>query len=83
MPNFARPDHYADLEAVTTASEAAKRWHVGYKTVIYAIDSGNVAAVKRGGVWLLSVRSCERWFNRKNRRKSPKQSLKLPQNQIR
>lgn len=62
MPNAAKPAHYEPLEYVVTAASAARLYGVYRSTITYAIDAGNVAAVKCGGVWLVSVPSLVAWF---------------------
>lgn len=57
MPHHARPSHYAPLTQVSTMAAVARRWKVDKKTVRYAIDSGNIAAVQEGRVWLVSIPS--------------------------
>jgi len=57
MPHKAKPKHYDDVKRVTTASEAARLYGVSWTTVIYAIDTGNLAAEKVGGTWLISLAS--------------------------
>jgi hypothetical protein len=57
MPHEAKLEHYKHLNYVTTASEAARMYNRDIKTVLYAIDTGNIAALKVGGTWLVSVAS--------------------------
>lgn len=51
---------YAPLLAVVTMAEAARMWSRDPKTVRYAIDAGNIAAVRLGRIWLVSVPSASR-----------------------
>lgn len=62
MPNRAKPQDYAVLSEVTTVAEAARITYRHPNTIRYAIDAGNVAAVKVGRVWLVSIRSLLAWF---------------------
>lgn len=57
MPNKAKPEHFAVLEKVTTVNEAAQLASVHRTTILYNIDAGNLAAVKIGKVWLISLES--------------------------
>ncbi len=49
--------HYAVLELVATAPTVAAIWGRSYTGVIYAIDADNIAAVKCGKTWLVSLPS--------------------------
>lgn len=66
MPNHANPKHYADLERVVTLAEAARMTYHAPFVIRYNIDSGNIAAVKCGHIWLVSVQSLTDWFQRSN-----------------
>lgn len=66
MPLNAKPQHYRELEQVVTLAEACRLVNKQYSTVIYAIDAGNVAALKCGRIWLVHAQSCVDWFNRHN-----------------
>jgi hypothetical protein len=62
MPNKALPEHFEDLDRVVTLAEAARLVYRHPNIVRYAIDTGNVAAVKSGRIWLVSVRSLHENF---------------------
>jgi len=49
--------HYRVLELVATAPTVAMMWGRSYTGVIYAIDADNLAAVKCGKTWLISLPS--------------------------
>lgn len=63
MPNRAKREHYRELEQVVTLAEAARLVYRDPKTLRYAIDTGNLAAVQCGRVWLVSVRSLKQAFS--------------------
>ena len=48
---------YEPLQFVATVSEVAEHWHRHRTTVLYAIHAENIAAVKSGRTWLISVPS--------------------------
>lgn len=62
MPHKAKPDHYLDLKNVTTLADACRRWGRSKSTITYAIDTGNVAALRVGRSVLISTRSLVAWF---------------------
>lgn len=62
MPHHARPSHYDPLKQVSTLASVARRWKRDKKTVICAIDSGNIAAQKDGRIWLVSIPSVLAWW---------------------
>jgi len=64
MPNKANPRHYTECERVVTLAEACRMVNKPYHTVVYAIDAGNVAALKCGRIWLVHTQSLTDWFNR-------------------
>lgn len=66
MPLAAKSQHYRELERVVTLAEACRLVDKQYQTVIYAIDAGNVAAIKCGRIWLVNVQSLIDWFTRHN-----------------
>ena len=52
------PLHFYDpLALVATISEIAAHWQRHRNTIQYAIDAGNLAAVKSGRTWLVSLPS--------------------------
>jgi hypothetical protein len=57
MPHKAKPQHYTCLKYVTTLAGAARLYKRDKKTVRYAIDAGNIAAVQDGRNWLVSIPS--------------------------
>jgi len=57
MPNKAKQEHYKELARVVTLAEAARMVFKHPNTLRYAIDAGNLAAVRCGRVWLVSVSS--------------------------
>lgn len=61
MPHRAKPEHFAVLFQVVTVAEAARLTFSARNTIQYAIDAGNIAALKCGGVWLVSVDSLREW----------------------
>lgn len=64
MPNHAKKAHYDELKRTITLAEACRLTNRTYNTVIYAIDAGNVAAVKCGRIWLVHTQSLIEWFSR-------------------
>ena len=62
MPNAATLEHYLPLKQVTTVTDAAQRWGYHPATIRYGIDAGNIAALKVGGVWLVSVPSMRAYY---------------------
>lgn len=64
MPHAANPKHYRELEHVITLAEACRLVGKRYNTVVYAIDAGNVAAIKCGRIWLVHTQSLVDWFTR-------------------
>ncbi|MEM6284162.1 MAG: helix-turn-helix domain-containing protein [Chloroflexota bacterium] len=61
MPHDAKKAHYIILKQVTTVAEASRACGCARNTIQYAIDAGNIAALKCGGVWLISVSSLRTW----------------------
>ena len=57
MSNTANLDHYHALARVVTLAEASRITYRDPKSVKYAIQAGNIAALKCGRVWLVSVDS--------------------------
>jgi hypothetical protein len=57
MSNRANPQHFETLKQVVTMAEAARLVYRDCKSIRYAIDAGNVAAVRCGRIWLVSVPS--------------------------
>jgi hypothetical protein len=57
MPHKAKANHYNCLNHVTTLAGAARMYYRDPKTVRYAIDTNNLAAVRDGRVWLVSIPS--------------------------
>ncbi len=57
MPHGANLHHYQVLSRVVTLAEASRMVYRDPKSVKYAIDAGNVAALRCGRVWLVSVDS--------------------------
>lgn len=57
MPHKANPQHYLCLKHVTTLAGAARMYQRDANTIRYAIDTGNLAAVKDGHNWLVSIPS--------------------------
>lgn len=55
--NRAKLKHFNDLSRVVTMAEAARLVHRDPKTLRLAIDTGNLAAVQCGRIWLVSVSS--------------------------
>lgn len=53
----ARQKHFNDLMRVTTVSSVAEYWGVAKNTVVYHILRENIAAVKDGGIWIVSIQS--------------------------
>ena len=49
--------YYAPLEQVATAPTVAKIWYRSYTGILYAIQAENIAAVKCGTTWLVSLPS--------------------------
>lgn len=66
MPNYAKKEHYRELESVITMAEATRLMNTTFGTIRYAIDSGNVAAIQCGRVWLVHTQSLIDWFTRKS-----------------
>jgi len=66
MPNYAKKQHYHELERVITMAEACRLMNTSFSTIRYAIDAGNVAAVQCGRVWLVHTQSLIDWFSRKS-----------------
>ena len=64
MPHNAKREHFDELDAVVTMATACRLVKKRYNTVIYAIDAGNVAAVKDGRIWKVHRQSLLEWFNR-------------------
>jgi hypothetical protein len=62
MPNRANPEHFEECERVLTLAEAARVYFISANSLTYAIDAGNIAAVKQGRIWILSVRSLNQYF---------------------
>lgn len=57
-------EYWKPLGEVVTLAEAARITGRYESSVRRAIDSGNVAAVKCGRVWLVSRKSVLNWFSR-------------------
>ena len=57
MPHKADPRHFTELQYVTTMAEASRETGIPVPTLSYAIDAGNLAAVRKGRNVLVSVRS--------------------------
>ncbi len=53
---------YPELRQVVTMAEAARLTFRDPKSIRYAIDTGNIAAVRCGSIWLVSVRSLVQHF---------------------
>lgn len=64
MPHKANPDHFTELEYVTTLAQACRETGIPRQTISYAIDAGNLAAVRVGKVVLISVRSLRDYAQR-------------------
>lgn len=64
MPHLAKLEHYKHLNLVTTLAEACRMYGKDRKTVLYAIDTGNLAARKEGGIWLISTASLMSYWGR-------------------
>jgi hypothetical protein len=62
MPHNARREHYAPLKQVATLSTVARVWKRDKKTVRYAIDAANIAAIQDGRIWIVSVPSVMAWW---------------------
>ncbi|MFC1959248.1 helix-turn-helix domain-containing protein [Chloroflexota bacterium] len=52
------------LNTVTTLANACRMYGKDRKTVAYAIDAGNLAARKEGGIWLISNASLMDYWGR-------------------
>jgi len=62
MPHEAKLEHFTYLKFVTTVAGACRMYDKPRRTIQYAIDTGNIAALKDGGVWLISIPSLvARW----------------------
>lgn len=57
MPHKAKPEHFIELELVTTMAQAARDYYRCKMTISYAIDAGNLAAIRVGHDVLISKRS--------------------------
>lgn len=62
MPHRAKKEHYQELKYVMTMAEAQRVYFCHRSRLAYAIDAGNLAAVKCGKIWLISVRSLNHYF---------------------
>ncbi len=56
-PYTVNKKYYAALDQVATVGTVSAVWRRSYNGVIYAIDAGNIAAVKCGKTWLVSLPS--------------------------
>lgn len=71
MPHEAELEDYNHLNLVISVAEAAVWYGVDRKSIMYAIDAGNLAARKSEGTWLVSVASLMRYWGRPRFRQSP------------
>lgn len=71
MPHHARAVHYNYLKAVATKAEVARLWRVDKKTVDYAIDASNIAALQCGRIWLVSLPSVVEFWGQPRASKRP------------
>ena len=62
MPLSAQPDHFTVFEQITTVQDAAQRWGYHESTIRYAINTGNIAAVKIGRDWIVSIPSMRAYY---------------------
>lgn len=62
MPNCANKDHYMPLENVVTLAGACRMTGRSRSAIRYAIDAGNIAAVRDGRIWLIYKPSLLAWF---------------------
>jgi hypothetical protein len=62
MPHKAKPEHFTELDLVTTMAEAIRQYDVHRQTLTYAIDAGNLAAIRQGKIVLISRRSLENYI---------------------
>jgi hypothetical protein len=56
-PYRVHPKYYRSLATVATVTTVAKVWHRSRTGIHYAIDTENIAAVKCGKTWLISLPS--------------------------
>jgi hypothetical protein len=61
-PYRVHPKYYSPLGLVTTVTEAAETWKRHRSVILYAIDAENIAAVKSGATWLISVPSLQAFW---------------------
>ena len=66
MPHKARNEHWKDLENVTTLAKAVEEYCVSKSGLTYAIDVQNIAAVRVGKAVLISRRSLDANYPRRN-----------------
>lgn len=59
MPHKAQSDHWTDLKNVTTLAQALRDYRVSKTGLTYAIDAGNIAAIRVGKAVLISIRSLD------------------------
>lgn len=64
MPNKAKAEHWQDLKNVTTLAQAAREYHISRQSLTYAIDAGNLAAMRVGRSVLISRRSLESLYKK-------------------
>lgn len=57
-----RVTDYPELSQVVTLAEAARLAYRDPKSLRYAIDTGHIAAVQCGRIWLVSVPSLDAHF---------------------
>lgn len=62
MPHKANPQHFQELNLVITQAEAVRLYKIYRQTLTYAIDAGNIAAVRCGRNVLVSRRSLEAYL---------------------
>lgn len=71
--------YYAPLEQVATAGTVAGLWRRSYTGVLYAIDADNIAAVKCGKTWLVSLPSVAAYWGDPP---SPIEYVSMPQEMV-
>lgn len=63
---MAKREHWIDLSNVTTLAQAIRDYHVSKTGLLYAIDVGRIAAIRVGHAVLISTRSLDDNYPRKN-----------------